>query len=134
MTGSWKALAAIAVAAAVAGWLIARAVTETAPEPAVATDPASTPVAMAAADPEASGSPRDEPGAVATPVALDASDLPVLDEAFAAINQALLDDRRVDERVMPSDLGATSVPSSLPYRRGDEFWQPMFARHEGGRR
>lgn len=131
MTGSWKTLGTIAIAAAIAGWLVVRMLapatpvgpTDAASETPAAREPAVTDAPMA-----------DAPQvAAAPPVAPVEGDLPDLDEAFTIIALALGRDRQIEEEMMPPEMSASSVPSSIPYRRAEDFWQPMFARYEGGR-
>jgi hypothetical protein len=122
-----RTLAAVAAAAAVAGWLVVRLVGESSPpaHPGAAASPApveDVPVA-AAPTPVPGVSPGSSPDAAT-------GDLPDLADAFTVLDDALLRDRHAAVNVLPDDFGASSIPSTLPYRRTDEFWQPMFARHE----
>src|SRR5688572_9547440 len=131
----WKTLSLVVLVAAIAGWWVVRAVGERAPAP-----PAS-PLAMAsgqAPEPTAEPVAAVEPAAAATPVATPKpGDIPVVisEEAevaaiqrdLAQLQQALVRDQRIEDRVMPRVNDALDVSGVTTYRRATAFWEPALA-------
>jgi hypothetical protein len=91
MTVDWRALAGIAAAAAVAGWLLVR-----------------------------------------SPAAPDV-DFEEIDRDLATLIEALQDDQTIESALLPPRSAAVEIPSTLPYRRPIQFWQPAFAAASKGR-
>ncbi|MCC6847646.1 MAG: hypothetical protein IT294_04030 [Deltaproteobacteria bacterium] len=133
MAHDWKTLSMVALGAAVAGWIVVRAMTAVPPErppsaeavlPARATTerPVAAEEAAAPARPLATGE---------APPAADA-DAIVLD--LEGLSRALVRDQRVEDRVLPRINDALDVPGVTAYRRAPDFWEPALAGSEGDHR
>jgi hypothetical protein len=54
-------------------------------------------------------------------------DFDEIDRDLATLTEALQYDQRIESALLPPRSAAVELPSSLPYRRAIQFWQPAFA-------
>jgi hypothetical protein len=140
MGQDWKTLSLVVLGAAVAGWVVVRAL-GTGSGPRDASPPAvvAIPAPAASADPVAAEEPADAPPAptrsAAAPVAAEAdTDVAYIERDLQVLAQALVRDQRIEDRVMPRVDDALDVPGVTSYRRAPDFWEPAFASSGGANR
>lgn len=140
MRQDWKTLGIVALGAALAGWLVVRAMNATPPEhPQRTAPPASVPGAAAtsvAAVEEAPVPPIAPAEPAATPAAAGtthdaAIDVDAIVRDLEILSQALAQNQRLEDRVLPRINDALDVPGITAYRRAPDFWEPALAGSEG---
>lgn len=134
MGQDWKTLSVVVVGAAIAGWWMVRALGGKAPEPvaqpvAVASAPAPAETAArltVVATPTAK--PAPPPSSADVPAALDEeAEVALIQRDLELLQQALVKDQRIEDRVMPRVNDVVDVPGVVTYRRAPDFWEPALA-------
>jgi len=140
MGQDWKTLSVVVIGAAVAGWLMVRALggnsSHRVPSPpaTVTAIPgpqptAETPVATPTEAPPPVQAPI--PPAANAPAASDGSEAALIERDLELLSQGLAKDQRIEERVMPRVNDALDVPGVTVYRRAPDFWDSAFGSSTG---
>jgi hypothetical protein len=136
MGQDWKTLAIVVVGAALAGWLMVRAlgggrhVETSAPPVAMASVPAPVATAARAAEaPVAGRTPARAPAALPPSVAdvpADGDESVAIERDLGVLEGLLVRDQRIEDRVMPRINDVVDVPGVTSYRRAPDFWESAF--------
>jgi hypothetical protein len=134
MGQDWKTLSLVVVGAAIAGWLMVRALGDsnrhvpmpvatvaTMPEPQRAAD--ATPVASARIPAPA---PAPAASVVEGPPLAGGDESALIERDLELLSQSLQKDQRIEDRVMPRVNDVLDVPGVTAYRRAPDFWEAAF--------
>jgi hypothetical protein len=144
MGQEWKTLSLVVIGAAIVGWLAVRQLSGISGR-GVAKPIAAAPVGARPTEAAAPAEPEEEVAAPAVPArtahapAANAAgetdgDPAYIERDLEVLAQALGNDQRIEDRVMPRVNDVLDVPGVVPYRRAPDFWEPALDGSRGANR